>query len=135
MLLKYVSAFLKSMQPLFEVHEAVRLNPLHFKIMKRAIREMIQQKEIVCDQAKLLGILGRIHRRMKNPNNPHFWRTEYEYIADTMILTLRKHHVCRSNDTLNEVRAIFLRKNKNNKEDPSSKKRCNDKAPIISIFS
>ena len=140
MLLEQIPAFLHSMHSLFESNEAVKLSQPQYELMREAIIEATKEENENHDQARLDGILGRIGRRMKKSETLHFWSTEYEYIASSMLSTLKTNEVCRLDDTLEDINAIYLRTNSSNPENqtntvtPSNNKRYTDKQHIVSIF-
>ena len=140
MLLEQIPAFLHSMHSLFESNEAVKLSQPQYELMREAIIEATKEENENHDQARLYGILGRIGRRMKKSDTLHFWSTEYEYIASSMLSTLKTNEVCRLDDTLEDINAIYLRTNSSNPENqtntvtPSNNKRYTDKQHIVSIF-
>ena len=140
MLLEQIPAFLHSMHSLFESNEAVKLSQPQYELMREAIIEATKEENENHDQARLYGILGRIGRRMKKSETLHFWSTEYEYIASSMLSTLKTNEVCRLDDTLEDINAIYLRTNSSNPENqtntvtPSNNKRYTDKQHIVSIF-
>ncbi len=147
MLLEQIPAFLSSMQPLFKSDEAVQLSQSQYELMREAIIEATKIENDNHDQARLYGILGRIGRRMKKPDTFHFWSTEYEYIASSMLMTLKENDACRLDDTLADINEIFLRTRPNNistisnsniphsDNRTSNHKRLSDKQHIVSIFS
>ena len=140
MLLEQIPAFLHSMHSLFESNEAVKLSQPQYELMREAIIEATKEENENHDQARLYGILGRIGRRMKKSDTLHFWSTEYEYIASSMLSTLKTNEVCRLDDTLEDINEIYLRTNSSNPENqtntvtPSNNKRYTDKQHIVSIF-
>ncbi|PHS15698.1 MAG: hypothetical protein COA86_13575 [Kangiella sp.] len=146
MLLEQIPAFLSSMQSLFKSDEAVQLSQSQYDLMREAIIEATK-KENNNDQARLYGILGRIGRRMKKSDTLHFWSTEYEYIASSMLTTLKENDACRLDDTLADINEIFLRTRPKNIETitnpnlsnfdktSSNNKRLTDKQHVVSIFS
>ena len=140
MLLEQIPAFLHSMHILFDSSEAVHLSKSQYGLMKEAIIEATKEENGNQDQARLYGILGRIGRRMKKSNTLHFWSTEYEYVADSMLKTLKLNDACRLDDTLADINEIFLRTKstdpttQTNTVTPSNNKRITDKHHIVSIF-
>ena len=147
MLLEQIPAFLSSMQSLFESDEAVQLSQSQYDLMREAIIEATKKENDNHDQARLYGILGRIGRRMKKSDTLHFWSTEYEYIASSMLTTLKENDACRLDDTLADINEIFLRTRPKNIETTSNpdlsnfdktrsnNKRLTDKQHVVSIFS
>ncbi|MFT6732134.1 MAG: hypothetical protein ACJAS9_000310 [Polaribacter sp.] len=136
MLLEQIPTFLKSMQSLFETDEAIEITPSQYELMREAILEGTKNDKEHKDQARLYGILGRIGRRMKKEGALHFWSTEYEYIANSMLTTLKEHDVCRLDDTLADINEIFLRTRPANIDTHSvTNNRISDKQHIVSIFS
>ncbi len=141
MLLEQIPAFLSSMQSLFKSDEAVQLSQEQYELMREAIIEATKKENDNHDQARLYGILGRIGRRMKKPDTLHFWSTEYEFIASSMLMTLKENDACRVDDTLADINEIFLRtrpnKNTTSHSDnsPSNNNRLSDKQHVVSIFS
>ncbi|PCI73396.1 MAG: hypothetical protein COB38_00570 [Gammaproteobacteria bacterium] len=151
MLLEQIPAFLSSMQSLFKSDEAVQLSQSQYDLMREAIIEATKKENDNNDQARLYGILGRIGRRMKKTEKKtdtlHFWFTEYEYIASSMMMTLKENDACRLDDTLADINEIFLRTRPKNIEtisnpdvsdfdkNRSNNKRLSDKQQVVSIFS
>lgn len=139
MLLEQIPAFLKTMQSLFESDEAVKLSQSQYLLMREAIIEATKKENNNHDQARLYGILGRIGRRMKKTDTQHFWSTEYQYIASSMLMTLKENDACRLDDTLSDINEIFLRTRPNQADTTTNpetnNKRLSDKQHIVSIFS
>jgi len=115
------------MQPQFEEKNAIKITNSQFIMMK----EVIQEHCKTIDAPRLYGILGRISRRMKQPNNLHLWVTEYDYFADSMMQSLKEHNYCRTEDTVDNIHEIFGR---GNKISEPGFNRHDDRSQIMSIF-
>lgn len=115
------------MQPQFDKKNAIKITNSQYTMMKEVIQEYCKGH----NAPRLYGILGRVSRRMKKPNNPHLWATEYQYFAENMMRSLKENDYCRLDDTLDDINEIFLRHNRNS--EPGNNRR-NDSSPIMSIF-
>ena len=127
MSVQQIPTILTSMQPMFDKKNAIKITVSQYTMMKEVIQEYCKSH----DAPRLYGILGRISRRMKQPNNPHLWATEYEYFANSMMESLKENNCCRLDDTITDINEIFLRNNKNSEP---GKNRHNDRSQIMSIF-
>lgn len=127
MSVQQIPAILRSMGPQFEGQTAIKITSSQFNMMK----EVIQEHCLIQDAPRLHGILGRMNRRMKKPNNPHIWQTEFEYFASSMLQSLKENNYCRLEDSIEDVNEIFLRQNNNSKP---GKNREDDKALFFNIF-
>ena len=127
MSVQQIPSILKSMQPQFAEKNAIKITNSQFMMMKEVIQEHCKTH----DAPRLYGILGRISRRMKQPNNPHLWATEYDYFASSMMKSLKENNYCRMEDTVANIHEIFNRHN--NSSEPGFN-RHDDRSQIMSIF-
>jgi len=127
MSVQQIPAILKTMSPQFEHAEAIKLTSSQYNMMKEVIQDYCRTH----DAPRLYGMLGRIHRRMKQANHPHLWQTEFEYFANSMMDALREKNQCRAEDTLQDINDIFQRRNRASQP---GRNRATDRQPIISIF-
>ena len=115
------------MTPQFKDQTAIKITMSQYDMMKDVIQDYCKSH----DAPRLYGILGRINRRMKQPNNPHLWQTEYEYFATSMMEALKENNCCRMEDTLEDIDEIFMRQNRNSMPGNNRKE---DRSQILSIF-
>ncbi|MGX5174618.1 hypothetical protein ACUR5C_11415 [Aliikangiella sp. IMCC44653] len=127
MSVQQIPAILKTISPQFGTKEAIKITPSEFSLMKDVIKDYCRTH----DAPRLYGILGRIGRRMKQPNTPHLWHTEFEYFANSMMTSLKEQNYCRLEDSIEDINEIFLRQNKGS---IPGKNRREDKPQIMSIF-
>lgn len=127
MSVQQIPTILKTMHPQFGEQEAIKITTSQFLMMKDVIDDYCRSH----DAPRLYGILGRINRRMKQPNTPHLWHTEFEYFASSMMNALKENAYCRDADTIDDINEIFLRANKSS--EPGNN-RHDDRLQIMSIF-
>jgi len=127
MSIQQIPSILKSMHPQFEEKSAIKITNSQFIMMKEVIQEYCKSH----DAPRLYGILGRISRRMKQPNNPHLWATEYNYFASSMMQSLKENDCCRMDDSIENIDDIF---NRHNKTSEPGFNRHDDPSQIMSIF-
>lgn len=127
MSVQQIPAILRSMHPQFADQNAIKITSSQYNLMK----EVIQEHCLVQDAPRLYGILERMNRRMKKPNNPHIWSTEFEYFANSMLQSLKQNNYCRLEDTIDDVNEIFSRRNNNSKP---GKNRSNDRQRFFNLF-
>lgn len=127
MSVQQIPTILKTMSPQFKDQTAIKITSSQYDMMKEVIQDYCQTH----DSPRLFGILGRISRRMKQPNNPHLWQTEFDYFASSMMNSLKENSCCRTEDTLDNIDEIFLRQNKGSAPGHSRKE---DRSQILSIF-
>ena len=127
MSVQQIPTILKTMHPQFGHQEAIKITSSQFSMMKEVIQDYCRSH----DAPRLFGILGRINRRMKQPNTPHLWHTEFDYFASSMMQSLKENNYCRLEDTIDDINEIFHREQKNSQP---GKNRHDDGMQIMSIF-
>jgi len=127
MSIQQIPSILKSMHLQFGQKSAIKITNSQFMMMKDIIRDYCKTN----DAPRLYGILGRISRRMKQPNNPHLWATEYNYFANKMMQSLRENDYCRLDDDIENIHEIF---NRHNSHSEPGFNRHDDRSQIMSIF-
>ncbi|TQV75245.1 hypothetical protein FLL45_09930 [Aliikangiella marina] len=127
MSVQQIPTILKTMHPQFGHQEAIKITSSQFNMMKEVIQEYCRSH----DAPRLYGILGRINRRMKQPNTPHLWHTEFDYFASSMMQALKENNYCRLEDTIDDINDIFQRTNKGSMP---GRNRHDDRMQIMSIF-
>ncbi len=127
MSVQQIPALLKSMRPQFEDKNAIKITSSQFGMMKEIIREHC----LIQDASRLYGILGRMTRRMKKPNNPHLWQTEFEYFANSMLQSLKENNYCRLEDSIEDINEIFARRNSSSQP---GKNRLDDKTRFFGLL-
>lgn len=127
MSVQQIPTILKTMSPQFREQTAIKITNSQYDMMKDVIKDYCKHH----DAPRLYGILGRISRRMKQPNNPHLWQTEFDYFASSMMDALKENNYCRTEDTLEDINEIFLRQNKSSVPGHNRKE---DRTQILSIF-
>lgn len=127
MSVQQIPTILKTMRPQFFEQNAIKITSSQYNMMKEVIQDYCRTH----DAPRLYGILGRISRRMKQPNNPHLWQTEFDYFATSMMGALKENNYCRLEDTIDDINEIFSRENKGSTPGHS---RHSDRSQILSIF-
>lgn len=127
MSVQQIPTILKSMNPKFDQHAAIKITPSQYNMMK----DVVQDYCLTHDAPRLYGLLGRVNRRMKIANKPHLWQNEFDYFASSMMQALKENHYCRLEDTIDDIDEIFARRN--NASEPGHN-RSSDRHGIFSIF-